>query len=505
MGSRKKSSTLSIYLALIAGSIAVAGCAQHTTTSSPPAPQTLQTLQSAGAPLQPYTVVAQLPAKPAVVEDHRRALHLTYHDSHYCLADSAGDYYDCARDSRGNLYPAYYDQEIGKYCPLYYDGDRDRYYCAVRENGRFYRQYRDDPSRLYYDDRYDYDDYQPPAQDRPVVYVQNNYYNYQHDNQHPRGHHNNDWLAAIPVVAIAFVALTHNGHHDHPALAANNAPPRPAVIYRSSPPSARPIIVSQKQTVIVQQAPVQRPTPPNGHPPIAITMQPHPKPTVPPPSRQTAAKPPQTSKPAPVATGRPFFAHKQPKPSVAGKPAPKSTPIAAKPATIPIVKASKPAPTIPGKPQVARLPVGVHTHPMILAKPTPKMAIRPPAPPKQSGVERHVAQRPVMMQSKPQAAPPAKIAMPAPSHPSPRTATHVVVPPKTASPPAYHRTIPAQQASPAHQSQSAAQSKPALPSRPAFRMASPTKPAQQAATSGDQHGNAKQKKDHQADKPTTPN
>ncbi|HEX5322344.1 MAG TPA: hypothetical protein VFW40_01060, partial [Capsulimonadaceae bacterium] len=162
MGS-KKSAILALSVAAIG--IVAAGCAQH--NSSQPAPP-VQTLQTA-APAQPYTVVASLPVKPAVVEQRRRALHLTRRNNQFYLADNTGDYYDVGRDPNGNLYPVYYDREIGQYSPLYYDGARDRYYCAVQENGRFYRRYWNDPRDLYYDNQFDYADYNPPVEDRPVV------------------------------------------------------------------------------------------------------------------------------------------------------------------------------------------------------------------------------------------------------------------------------------------------------------------------------------------------
>jgi hypothetical protein len=463
-------------IALILGIALAAGCSHQGANTAPQG----QTLQTAGAPLQPYTVVAQLPPKPAVVQDQRRALHLTYRNDHYYLADKDGDYYDAARDARGKLYPAYYDRELGKYCPLYYDGDRDRYYCAVRQDGRFYRRYWDDPQDMYYDNQYDYDDYQPPTQDRPVVYVQNNYYNEFNKGSFNQPHHshNNNALWAIPVVAAAFIVLSHTGHHANPAYVAHNIPPRPAAIYRSGAPSARPIIVSQKRTVIVRQAPAQRPSPPNGHGPIRIVRAPNLPPAEPLTRRNVAAgtamgrrniaaRPPAPPfQPGPRTQQRPFFAHKQSAPRIAAKPAPKpmpvavkparrSIPVAARPVAKPILRAAKPTHQLPpAQPlQVAKRPFGVHTHPMILAKPAPKpapkMEVRAPAPPKQPArAEKRVAHNPPVTEHKPQAAAPAKVAMPAPAHPAPKVAARQVVKAKPTSPPAYHRTPPPAQTKP---------------------------------------------------------
>src|SRR5579883_1378736 len=126
MTSRNKSIRALSCAAMIAGLAVAAGCREHS------APQPAQTVQSVGAPVQPYTVIESLPPRPAVIEHRRRALHLVRRDDRFYLADDLGDYYYASRDSDGHLYPAYYDRDDRQYYPLYYDADRDNYYCAVR-------------------------------------------------------------------------------------------------------------------------------------------------------------------------------------------------------------------------------------------------------------------------------------------------------------------------------------------------------------------------------------
>ncbi|HEX5323947.1 MAG TPA: hypothetical protein VFW40_09185, partial [Capsulimonadaceae bacterium] len=72
--------------------------------------------------------------------------------------------------------------------------------------------------------------------------------------------HDNAWLWALPVVAIAFIALSQHGHHSsHPVFVAHN--PRPAYIYRAQPARHGPFIVSQRQNITVRQQVVRQPAP----------------------------------------------------------------------------------------------------------------------------------------------------------------------------------------------------------------------------------------------------
>lgn len=206
----KKKTLMSILAYLAVGAalaVAVAGCAHQstpaTTTAAEPLPMETQTAQ-----VHPYTVIDELPPKPAAVSHSCQKLTLVHHDDRLCLEDAAGQYFDCGRDPNGHIYPVLYDRYTRQWCPLYYDSTRNDYYCAVWHDHHYYREYCDSPGRLYYDDQYDYADYNPPVYDRPVIVVNNNYYSSGY-------HHHDDWLWALPLIAVAFIALDNGGDHGY--------------------------------------------------------------------------------------------------------------------------------------------------------------------------------------------------------------------------------------------------------------------------------------------------
>lgn len=205
---------MSILACLAAGSglaLMAAGCSHHAapeTATAQNAPEPLP-LEPASETVHPYTVIDKLPPAPAKVDHSCQKLTLAHYDDRLCLRDADGQYFDCGRDADGHLYPVYYDDYTHQWCPLYYDGDRNQYYCVVWRDDHYYREYCDRPDCLYYDDQYNYADYNPPAYDRPVIIVSDDYYSDAY-------HHHNDWLWALPVIAAAFIALDNGGYdHDH--------------------------------------------------------------------------------------------------------------------------------------------------------------------------------------------------------------------------------------------------------------------------------------------------
>lgn len=253
---------LSIPLALLV----IAGCSHHTqNAASPPAVILAPPNQSvAGQPaaFQPYTLLPSPPPAPPVVTHRHRVLHLTrLHDRVY-LVDNDRHLYEADRDAQCHVYPVYRDPVTHTVYPLYYDARRDNLYRAARnDDGRFYRNYVGQPTDRFYAMEQDPQRFRPSDRDRPIVTDSYNTYNdstYNYGNRYPggsgyrpplahhAGHHNNDWLWAIPVIVGAYFLLQPY-HHSSP-------PPR----------SAGPTTVIVRQTTpvtIINQAvpPVSRP------------------------------------------------------------------------------------------------------------------------------------------------------------------------------------------------------------------------------------------------------
>lgn len=221
---------LLLGISLLGGTALLAGCSSQppattpiptTTATLPPAdtalpadqiaslpPPPTQVPQAAASPaaFQPYTIVKQLPPKPAHVSHHRRKLHLALHRGHYFLADDDNHYYDVGRDSSGHVYPAYSDSYTHQEYPLYYDPDRDDYYHVARDedDGYYYRTYQDDRYHRCYIDHRDYDYYRPNDYERPIVYTSAPAY---HDPNRDA------WLLAIPILVAAYFLLRPVHHH----------------------------------------------------------------------------------------------------------------------------------------------------------------------------------------------------------------------------------------------------------------------------------------------------